>query len=134
MNTEDKRLEKFVDQIMQGQALEQPSLDFESKVFSKINTPINSKVFVYKPLISKRAWLVILLVAVGLVANIYFGASTGNATIFDDLALPKLEFNVLESLNFNWSKSLIYAAITLLAMVGLQVPLLKIYHDRYLKI
>ena len=57
---EDKLLEKLVDTIMKNSKLEKPSLDFTAKIISQVLTTKTSEVYIYKPLISKYVFILVL--------------------------------------------------------------------------
>ncbi len=74
--TEDKNTKQFVDKIMKETSLESPSHDFTSKVMANVLAIGKSNVTVYKPLISKRGWLVIFG---GIIATVIY-LLTNNVT------------------------------------------------------
>ena len=55
----DKELEKIVEKLMQETSLEKPSPDFTTKVMFQVYAANTGTTTLYKPLISKRAWLII---------------------------------------------------------------------------
>ncbi|MEO8820979.1 MAG: hypothetical protein ABI267_11060 [Ginsengibacter sp.] len=59
-NKEDKNLEKLVENLMAEATLASPSIDFTSNVMSGVKAVEKRKSFVYKPVISKWAWLIIM--------------------------------------------------------------------------
>ena len=133
METNDKNIETFVDKLMVNDRLETPSADFTNKILEKLN--IESKAITYKPLIPKSVW-VILGVAVSVIvfyALFNHEASNSSSKISDFLNLSQIEFNPLENISFNFSKTLAYSMVAFSVMIGLQVPLLKSYINNRLK-
>jgi len=59
-NKEDKNIEKLVENLMAETAMESPSVDFTAKVMSGVFAVEKKRSLVYKPLISKWAWYIIL--------------------------------------------------------------------------
>ncbi len=59
-NKENKNIEKLVENLMAETAMEIPSVDFTAKVMSGVFAVEKKKSLVYKPLISKWAWYIIL--------------------------------------------------------------------------
>ena len=60
-NKEDKNIEKLVADMMVSNSIERPSVNFTSGVMSAVLSQKAKSSLVYKPLISKRGWFVILL-------------------------------------------------------------------------
>jgi len=59
-NKIDENIEKLVDKMMAEGPIESPSIDFTASVMSTIAAAATSKSPVYKPVISKRGWFIIL--------------------------------------------------------------------------
>ena len=59
-NNEDKNIEKLVADMMASNPIERPSVDFTSAVMSAVLASKAQTSLVYKPLISKRGWFIIL--------------------------------------------------------------------------
>ena len=57
---EDKNIENLVENLMAETSVENPSIEFTAKVMSGIFAVEKNKVFMYKPVISKRIWFIIL--------------------------------------------------------------------------
>ena len=70
-NKDDKNLESLVERLMAESDLESPSVDFTGKVMSEVFSFETNKNPVYKPLISKRAWLIIFAGIIALFAFLF---------------------------------------------------------------
>lgn len=134
MNIVDKHLKRTIDKLMKEQKLEQPSVDFESIIMAKIEAPVNSEVFVYKPLISKGTWAIVFLIISLILVSVYFGNASDNSTLLDTLNIPSFSFDFSNALDFSFSKPLIYSALALSIMVVLQIPIIKAYHNKQLTV
>jgi hypothetical protein len=76
---DDKNMENLVEKIMKDTALETPSFDFTSKVMSDVFSREKKQSFSYKPVISKRGWLIVFAAIGSLIIWIIFNVS-GNKT------------------------------------------------------
>lgn len=130
MEPNDKKLEAFVNKLMANDKLEQPATGFTNQVLGKLN--IESKIIVYKPLISKWVWLAIAVSVIFIVAYALLNHqdSSSGSRLSEFLNLQQMEFRPLQNIDFNFSKTLIYATVVFAVMIGLQVPLLKSYLNR----
>ena len=117
---------------MQDDVLESPSVDFTEKVMDKVYAIEASSATIYKPLISKRTWVLIGMIFLSLVVYIVLNGNSPESQWLTDLELPSYELNLLENLNFQFSKTLSYGAIFLAVMIGVQMTVLKSYFDRRL--
>lgn len=124
MKQDEKKIENLIDQLMTNDSLEQPSIDFTKIVMSKVEAVSNSTATVYKPLISKSVWFIILGSYVALVAYIYLKEPITNNGWF-----KRFEWSGVTP-NLNFSSAVIYAFVLLAMMVGVQVPLLKHYFNK----
>jgi hypothetical protein len=126
MEANNKNIEAIIDKLMSADSLEQPSLDFTDKVMSKVNAISNSSVTMYKPLIPKSVWFVIVGAFIALVGYIYLNEPTTNSTWLDGLEIS----NPLENVSFNFSTTFMYAVVLLAIMLSIQVPFLKYYFNK----
>ena len=129
----DKKLDAFIRKTIIEAGLENPSVDFTRSVLSKIQADAQkSTAFVYRPLISKSVWMMILTAIAGVfVYSIWENPSSETSW----LAVLKLnrfaEFNLLaNSLNFYISNTVIYSFVGLAFFVWVQVFLLKSYMNK----
>lgn len=128
---EDKLLEKFVDTIMKDSVLETPSSDFTTKVMSKVLNPKTSDVYVYKPLISKKVFIIVF--GCFILLFVYFFINRG---IQNDNLFNYQFFNFLQDINltltYNFSKITIYTVVLATLMLFIQISFLKKHFDNQL--
>ena len=86
----EHRLDKLAKKAVKLSAIESPSLDFTTNVMEQIEATQTSHITVYKPLISKRAWFIIAVLAIGGFGYAIFGGDLQN-TIW----LEAIDFNIL---------------------------------------
>jgi len=125
---DDKKIEAFIDKLMSHEVLEKPSVNFTDNVMSKVEAISNSTATVYKPLISKSVWAIILLGFVALVGYVIFNEPSANSSWLDRIDLSGVS-NPLEHISFNFSKTLMYAMVFFALMFSIQIPLLKQYFN-----
>ncbi len=128
METNEKRIEAFIDKLMADETLKQPSLDFTDNVMSKVEAI--STATVYKPLIPKSIWFIIIGSFVALVGYIYFKEPLTSSGWLDRFNLSNISINPLQNVSFEFSKTLIYAMVFLAITVSIQIPLLKHYFSK----
>ena len=133
-NNEDENIEKLVKKLVQTASMESPSRDFTNKVMKGILEAKTSNSLVYKPIISRRGWLLIFTGIIGVFIFLIYNtekASRANQFNFSFLRLDKF----LDSFS-GFQVSSMTANILFLAffMIGIQVLLLKSYlNKRYHK-
>ncbi|NRD22900.1 hypothetical protein HNV10_06585 [Winogradskyella litoriviva] len=130
MESDEKKIEYFIDKIMSEDFLEQPSLDFTNAVMSKVEAISTSDATVYKPLISKPVWILILGNFTALFGYVILGNNATTASWTDRLELPNVSFNFFENVSSNMSSTLMYAVVLLAIMISIQIPLLKHYFNK----
>jgi len=92
-----------IDEMIENQVrhshLVAPSADFTTKVFDKIATAQRSSVTAYQPLISKKGWIMLIVLVGALVMFSFNTDSTGNAmwftavnNYFSTISLPDIPF------------------------------------------
>ena len=128
MEINEKRIEAFIDKLMADETLEQPSLDFTDNVMSKVEAI--STATVYKPLIPKSIWFIIIGSFVALGGYIYFKEPLTSSGWLDRFNLSNISINPLQNVSFEFSKTLIYAMVFLAITVSIQIPLLKHYFSK----
>ncbi len=128
METNEKRIEAFIDKLMADETLKQPSLDFTDNVMSKVEAI--STATVYKPLIPKSIWFIIIGSFVALGGYIYFKEPLTSSGWLDRFNLSNISINPLQNVSFEFSKTLIYAMVFLAITVSIQIPLLKHYFSK----
>lgn len=131
-NSEDKKIEKLVENLMAETTIESPSLDFTAKVMSGVFAVEKNKAFIYKPAISKRAWFIILGAIVALFTFLLFKTQPASDVSNFNLAFLNSEkmLNVLSGFQFSTlTANILFAASV---MVFIQVFLLKTYLNKRL--
>ena len=123
----NKPIEKLVDKVMKSSTLETPSFDFTAKVMSQVIADSKSGVTVYKPLISKTAWVVLLVVAAGLIAVSVYSGDASSLGLLDKLDLSKVP-NLFSGIKI--SQTAMYSLLMFAIMLCIQVPLLKHYFNK----
>ena len=129
-NKEDKNIENLVENLMAETSVENPSIEFTAKVMSGIFAVEKNKVFMYKPVISKRIWFIILGTIVALFAFIIFNTSMTFAGSNLDLAFLTFD-RFLKSLPiFQISSMTANVILVATIMVFIQIFLLKNYLNK----
>jgi len=128
----ENSLDKLSEKIITASNLETPSLDFTATIMSNINVVTKqSESTIYKPLISKKAWLFIAVVFILLLSYILSVNTSGNISWFTDVNfsfMPNISMtNLFSKLSF--SKTVVYAIVFLTLMLFVQVSLLKKHYD-----
>jgi len=125
-NKTEKHLKALAKKVFSKAEIETPSLDFTSKVMYKV-VYANEKKQVYKPLIPRVIWVLILFTLVFwffyLLKHHFVGSSNW---------IPSIDLSALFS-NFKLPKTVFYTLILFAFMVCIQIPLLKYYFDKRLK-
>jgi hypothetical protein len=128
MEADDKKIEAFIDKLMSADSLEQPSIDFTANVMSKVEAISNSTATVYKPLISKQVWILIVATFLALVGYVIFNEPSTSSGLLERFDLSGVS-NPLENISFNFSKTLMYAMVLMAVMFSVQIPILKHYFN-----
>jgi len=126
MKESDKNIENLIDKMMAENTLESPSIDFTSKIMAQVLVAEKSKIKVYKPLISKPAWIIIGL---SLATLVYTSLSSGTSynMIIDKEYTDKI-FTLFSGIHL--SKNVLYALLIVPFMILVQIGLLKNYFDK----
>ena len=61
----EQHFDKLAKKVMKMSLLESPSLDFTANVMANVEARVVNDITVYKPLISKRWWLIISVLFIG---------------------------------------------------------------------
>ena len=126
MQDTEQHLDKLAKKVMQSSSLESPSLDFTVNIMAKVKASGISHVTVYKPLISKRTWIIVAILILGGLSYGVFGNIEGLGLV-DKVDLSVISNNrVTEAISgITFSKTLMYA----IGMCGLvffvQIPMMK---------
>ena len=130
MEGDEKKIEAFIEKLMSADALEQPSVDFTDMVMSKVEAVANSQATVYKPLIPKAVWFLIIGGFIALVGYLTINESEVNSSWLNRFDWSKVSLNLFENVSSNLSSTLMYAVVLLAIMISIQVPLLKYYFNK----
>ena len=128
----DKNIEDFTKYIMNEAEVETPSADFLNNVMDsvKLESELSSSK-VYKPLISKSAWVIITLVFVALSLFILTG-NFQTSTLLSKLDLSFFDklpsFNLFERIHF--STTFTFTFILFSILVVFQLYVIKNYFNK----
>jgi len=75
MSSKNIKRDPVIKSMFDEGGLEQPSGKFTSNIINTIKTQSHDSVFVYKPVISRSAWLVVAFFGISLFAYLFFGFS-----------------------------------------------------------
>lgn len=133
MEEQHKHIEELVNHIMKESVTESPSADFTSKIMTHVDAIANSTITTYKPLISKKAWIILSIIILGTIVYLFTnGSSDGSRVVNFDLSIltdNKLS-NILSGLSF--SKTIVYGVVLFALMFYIQIPLLKHHFEKRL--
>jgi len=129
MKESDKNIENLIDKMMAESTLESPSIDFTSKIMDQVLAAEKSKTKVYKPLISKKTWILLGAGLTALIAySIYSNSNTAN------LETSQLYLNLDKASGLfsgiHFSKNILYAVLIVPIMILIQIGVLKNYFDK----
>lgn len=119
---EDKRIEKFTKDIFNEIGLEKPSASFVNNVMEFVEAPVKSVELIYKPLITKKMWTLIVTSFISII--VWMLVDAPNESSFFD------EFNIITyiDIDFNFFKGVTISSPIIygLSVFGLLV-LVQIY-------
>jgi len=124
---EDKKLEAFVDKIMENASLESPSTDFTRNVMRKIEAEAPNTIFQYKPIVSGKVLTIVFLAFIALL--ILMGSQVGLDS--GQGWFKNLNMSAWFHADWRWmegygsSKVTIYAFLFLGLMFFAQIPWMK---------
>ena len=126
MKESDKNIENLIEKMMSEETLQSPSIDFTSKIMAQVSIIEEKKLKVYKPLISKQTWFIIIAV---LIAFSIYAIATGNDY---DLKINDLYIKEYSNIfsGFHVSGYTLYAILIVPVMMLIQIPLLKNYYAK----
>lgn len=128
----DKHIEQLVDKMMKETTLETPSPGFTDTIMSHVEVIAKPSGVVYKPLISKKVWVMVSVGFMALVVYSFFGTQPESNGWFDTLNVDMTSvdkfFNAIPVVTF--SKTTFYALIMLSVMIYIQIPVLKHYMNK----
>jgi len=131
----EQQLDKLAKKVMQSSLLESPSLDFTANIMAKVEASATSNITVYKPLISKRVWLLISILVIGGLSYGVLGNDLNGLGLFDTIDLSIISNNkITEAISgITFSKTLMYAVGLCGLMFFIQIPMMKHYLDKQLE-
>ena len=124
---EDKKLEAFVDKLMEEAPLESPSVDFTQNVMHKLEADTPKEVFQYKPIVSGKVLsaVVIAFIALLIIMGSQLGVDNSQGW-FKNVNIEKwfhADWGWVQS--FTFSKVTMYAFLSFGLLFFAQVPWLK---------
>jgi hypothetical protein len=131
---EDKNIRQFVDRVMKETSLESPSYNFTSKVMANVLAVNKSKATTYKPLISRKGWILIFAGIIAVLLYLLLSDSTqaANHSWLIDLSgknfIPALNSSNL----FQFSRLTINVVVAATVLVLIQIAMLKSYLNKRL--
>ena len=122
---ENKNIDQYTRSLVQKSGLDKPSTAFMGNILTAISHEAESKI-VYKPLISIKSWLLILVISCAMIMVYVFGPES--ISIID----LKLADNFMPTFNLpHMSISAISLyGIVFLSLFLFQIPILKYYLER----
>lgn len=131
---EDKKLEAFIDKLMEEAPLESPSADFTQNVLHKLEADVQKEVFQYQPLVSGKVLSMISIAFVGLLVLMgsQLGLDSGQGWFggWNMDAWFQTDWQWMEQ--YTSSKIMVYAFLLFGFMFFVQVGWLKKQMDRTL--
>lgn len=132
MERQNKHIDQLVEKMMKDTSLESPSSNFTNTIMSQVEVIANSDITTYKPLISKRAWLILGSVVLLVILYSLFAEHTteeGITFINNFKVSAKNKFTSIIS-HLNFSKTITYTMGLFAMMLLLQIPLLKDHYNK----
>ncbi|OEJ98941.1 hypothetical protein A8C32_07060 [Flavivirga aquatica] len=129
---ENKYLNNLTKKVIQEGSLECPSFNFTDDIMSQIELLDKKHIIIYKPLISKTIWSLILASFFILILYIVFGTQTESTGWLNKINFSILLNNKISNMltGFKVSKKFVYAIVFLGIMTVFQVLLLKQYFNK----
>lgn len=129
-NREDKNIEKLVENLIAETSVESPSVEFTAKVMSGIYAVERNKIFMYKPIISKRAWFIIFGIIAALFAFLIFNTQLTSAGSNFNLTFFNLDKFVKPFSDVKISSMTANVIVVATIMVLIQIFVLKTYLNK----
>jgi hypothetical protein len=130
----EQHLDKLAKKVMQSSTVESPSLDFTANIMAKVKASGISHVTVYKPLISKRTWIIVAVLILGGLSYGIFGNIEGLGWV------DKVDFSIISNnkvtdaiSGFTMSKTLMYAIGVCGLVFFIQIPMMKYFMNKRLE-
>jgi hypothetical protein len=124
-----KSIERIVNKAMKSSQIEQPSFNFTEQVMSQVEAYETGKIS-YKPLISKKHWMIIATSIIVLTVILMFRETEHQPTYLSPLYnLLNSDFSYIRiPSNLNISNVFMYGILLFGLLFGIQVPLVKYYY------
>jgi hypothetical protein len=129
---EDKNIEKLVNYIMKDAKLESPSSNFTLNVMSQVLQTKTSDVTVYKPLISRKTFIVVFGFIITLFIYLLINKDQQTNGWPTYLNINTTYYNNFTTL-FKFSKITTCTAVLTTVMLLIQISFLKNYFDKQLE-
>lgn len=131
-DSEDKKLERLVDQMMKGTELESPSFDFTSKVMLQALATQANEATVYKPLIPKSVFIGVIGGFIALFIYLFNNAEPQTSNRFLGVDFSSI-FTVAGPSLFEFSTITVYAVVVTTVVLFVQISFLKKYFENQLE-
>lgn len=127
----DRKLDDFTKKLFSDLPQEVPSFDFTTRVMSEVEVLSKTNQFGYKPLISKKLWILSALSIAGIFLYLIFGdveIETSLGPYFDFVSFPELKS--LEIPDLKISNVFFYGITAFTFFMGVQILLLKNHFNK----
>lgn len=129
----DKKLDEFTSKLLKNFSGETPSFDFTAQVMSRVEALSRTDITEYKPLISKKIWLILGVILAGVFSYLIFGDiqlenSWASSKVLD--LIPKM--NSITLPDYQISNVFLYSIAGLTFFICVQIFMLKNYFNRRL--
>lgn len=133
---QNKEINAFVKKYVNEIKLESPSADFTSHIMDAISDiDLVKRTVVYKPLISKKGWLLVVSILAAVLIVPFRGIESKWITF------PELNFSFLEKINFTGlldgfdiSNTVLYTACLFAVLLSVQIFYLKGHFEKQLSV
>lgn len=130
-NKTDKKIDEFTEKLLKDFSRETPSFDFTTKVMSSVEGLSSSTATIYKPLISKRIWFLIAVLALGVFSYLIFGNNQMENYWFSATqSYVESNLKIFNVPDFKVSNVFTYAVTGFAFFMSIQILLLKNHFDR----
>lgn len=127
----DKDLDDLTKKVVKEVSVETPSFDFTDVVMSRVFEIENNKATLYKPLISTKRWLFIML---GFICLIFYVIRTTQGDDLSWINITEVNNKIIEAISgIKISKTFSYAIVLFSLMFCIHIPFLKNYLDKRLE-
>lgn len=132
----EKHIDKIVGKIIKDSKIESPSQDFTIKIMSKVEVISSNEVTTYRPLISKHffiGFIIFVTVFSGFVVSVNTSETESWFSMINFRALSNnIVTKTLTSIKI--PSTVLYSIVFFGVMLFIQIPLLKYYFNKRLKL